>query len=117
MDDLWEARHFENVTNAMAAADADRDGLSNWAEWLAGCNPRDRRSLFTAGARAATAQRLFVVTWSTVPGRAYSIHYSTNLAGGFWPLTSGLPASVNAFTDRTDRARGPKFYRVGVGGF
>jgi hypothetical protein len=50
MPDDWEMAHELNPKNASDAfGDADGDGMNNLQEYIAGTNPRDGRSKFSAG--------------------------------------------------------------------
>jgi hypothetical protein len=53
---------------------------------------------------------------SSVAGKDYAIHRTTNLAQGFAPLATSLPATapLNQSTDSTATNIGPYFYRVSV---
>jgi hypothetical protein len=42
--DGWERKHHLTLVGGQGGKDQDRDGLSNWAEWRAGTNPRRRDS-------------------------------------------------------------------------
>ena len=42
--DRWERAHKVSVKKDLSKRDADRDGLSTWAEWRSGTNPRKRDS-------------------------------------------------------------------------
>ncbi len=54
-----------------------------------------------------------VLTWSSLPNHVYAIHCSTNLATGFVPLITNLPATppLNTWTDAVPGVAA-KFWRV-----
>jgi len=97
--------------------DSDGDGMSDQAEAIAGTDPKDANSVFKASTDLQPAPGGgFVIQWSSVAGRTYSIHRTTDLVQGFTPLSGSLAATPpsNAFTDTTATTFGPFFYRIQV---
>ena len=109
----WEARFSRNgsKTGLDASADNDRDGMSNYGEFVAYTNPTNSNSKFAISivpiAEAPTniepqsAVRLlavgrrpsngvgttnFALKWQTVKGRVYSVYMTHSLSKG-WPET------------------------------
>lgn len=58
----------------------------------------------------------YVLTWSPVTGRVYSVWSSTNASEGFAPLPGAveLPTSMNSFTNTFDVSAPQQFYRLEV---
>jgi hypothetical protein len=85
MPDAWESLYGLDPALADGAADPDGDGVPSALEYLAGTDPRDGASALriTAASRAALA-------WQSVPGRAYAVEKSGDLAG--WTTVTGLDA-------------------------
>jgi hypothetical protein len=86
MSDAWEQSQFGAVSpDRTALTDTDRDGLTDYAEFIAGTNPKDPQSnLEVAGSCHSNHVAL---TWFSEPGRSYRIESSTN-------LTEWAPASA-----------------------
>ena len=112
LPDWWQLIYFGHLGND-PNADADGDGLSNLAEYLAGTNPTNRLSaLAFVGARKDAAT--MVVEWSSVSNRTYSLLRSTNVLAGFAVLRTNLVATPpqNTFQDTTASGGATYFYRV-----
>jgi hypothetical protein len=97
--------------------DSDGDGMSDLAEAIAGTDPKDANSVFRASTDLQPAPGGgFVIKWSSVAGRSYSVFRSSDLGQGFTPVSGPLAATppANRFTDATANATGPYFYRIQV---
>lgn len=95
MPDAWEGLHTFNPTNpADAGLDADGDGQSNLEEYLAGTHPRDATSVFRIlSIDVAPDRSRLDYTWSSVPGRNYTVWRSTNLSN--WTQIDSATAGTN----------------------
>ena len=103
LPDWWEADHF-GTTATTGAADADADGFSNLAEFLAGTSPHDAAShlefaSFAAGAGAGGSGADVVVTFATQLDRAYQVEWTDDLLTGIW---TGIGGAING-TGATSR--------------
>ena len=81
--------------------DADWDGAKAFEEWIAGTDPTNAASVFELTGIGCPASDMWVLSWSSVNGRWYSVHRSTNLLSGFTPITlSSIPATLpeNVYT-------------------
>jgi hypothetical protein len=88
MPDLWEAANNLDRDDPLdAALDADRDGLANGGEYLAGTNPNDAGSVFTLRA-PATDGADFAFRCATVTGRVYRVQARGLAAAVPWSETS-----------------------------
>lgn len=112
--DSWKTNYF-GTTNVNLNADADNDGMSNWAEWRAGTDPT------AAGSRLAMSTQQptnspggAVIQWSSVSGKTYGILQSTNLTMPMSLLQGGIVAvpPINTYTIPVSHVRG--FMRVRI---
>ena len=116
--DGWEREHGFNPDLATdAAADEDGDGMSNWAEYRAGTDPRDPQSyLWIKSLALDQNDRAVELRWGSVPGRRYTVLRSATLPGGFEPLAERVPATPpeNIWVDRGATNSANLFYRIKV---
>jgi hypothetical protein len=118
MPDVWETAHeFKADDPGDAVLDADDDGQSNLAEYRAGTDPRDPKSLLRITAMVRESNNV-EVTWTTVPSHHYLLQDGTNLSGALTnnasPLISIPPAGpeTTAFTHSNAATLPERFYRV-----
>jgi hypothetical protein len=116
----WQMLYFGSTTNAAAApaADPDNDGMSNWAEFLAGTNPTNSASVLrlTDIARQGNDLR---ITWTMGSGKTNVLERATALGGAssftdaFTVLTVG---SITNYLDVGAATSAPaRYYRVRLG--
>ncbi|MBL7076161.1 MAG: S8 family serine peptidase [Kiritimatiellae bacterium] len=86
----WLAAH--DLTNGGFAVqdelDLDDDGMPAWKEWIAGTDPNDPLSVFHVVHVAHHQAGRVPVTFTTVPGRTYSVRSCTDLSNASWALQS-----------------------------
>ena len=84
----WQVAYFGSTTNPDAAPDADPDGdgMSNWAEFLAGTDPTNSASALRIASIAVETSDLRI-TWTTGSGRTNVLQRAAGLGG------------ANSFTD------------------
>ena len=120
LPDWWEIQNFGAITNIAASADSDGDGSSNQAEYLAGTDPHNpAECLRITGCltpSTTNASSGFILRWSSVADKFYAVARSTNLATGFSPWLTHVPATPpeNVATDATWDANGAQFYRINL---
>lgn len=120
ISDLWRLRFFGGValSDGRALADADGDGVCNYAEYLAGTNPLDSNSVLRLNTDSASAERWSGprLRWQNNLHRRQILEYRDSLLSGEWmPLytNQNLDGAVTEITDpgATGKAR---FYRLRV---
>lgn len=88
--DAWEMQWFNSLAMS-GAEDADGDGLSNAAEYLAGTDPTNRQSTLKGSIRVTNGE--IVLSWLTVPGKRYRLHEIQELVG---PNASNVLMEITA---------------------
>lgn len=119
MPDAWETLYLPGATNAVATADSDGDGSDNYTEYMAGTLPNDAGSVFkvTSFSPPVSNGAPFILNWSTVPGRLYSVGYTRDLIYYdfvAFPDATDLPHTQNSYTDTVEHAESSHFYHVEV---
>jgi subtilisin family serine protease len=117
LPDWWELQYFGHLTGTDPNADPDHDGMSNFAEWIAGTNPTNAASNLRIILLSATNANAVVLGWTSVAGKTYWVERATNLLTGFNStiLTNiNATAPVNTQTDTAILPGNARFYRVGV---
>jgi hypothetical protein len=117
LPDWWELQYFGHLTGTNPNADADHDGMSNLAEWLAGTNPTNASSALRLTAIPTNNPNTFVVRWPSVAGKYYWLERATNLLTGFNSVVQtniAATAPTNTATDAAVLPVNDRFYRVGV---
>ena len=114
ISDGWRLKHFGALNNLLSAAsaDADGDGIPNWAEFRAGTDPNDAGSglQLRAPGLVSGGPRL---RWPTAVGKTYILEGSTSLTGANWtPIATGIAGSGRDIEFQTPATAGPRFYRV-----
>ena len=101
--------------------DSDGDGMSDWAELIAGTDSADSNSCFKIGFPVsgvyAPSGNGVVVQWFSASNRVYHLNRSTNLNSEFNlldPIDIPATPAVNVYTDTTATGIGPYYYKVGV---
>lgn len=121
----WWLKDYLNITNSsstegMADADDDHDGMSNYAEYKAGTDPKSKSSVFSIGLEPTNdvpeAPLGVILRWSSIPNRTYSILRSIDLLEAFSNIQQGIASDppVNVFEDTTATNHGPYYYRIKI---
>lgn len=116
ISDAWETVYFGSVTtNRTQATDTDGDGMSDYAEFIAGTNPTNAVSKLYFTEMVAETNSLVRLEWTIATNRLYQVSSSTNLA--IWtPITDWLQASNTRTMSCTvtNSLTNSQFFRVQV---
>jgi subtilisin family serine protease len=115
LPDWWEQTYFSRLLGTDASADADHDGASNLAEWLAGTNPTNAASCLRLLAPSVTTTNGIILRWPSVAGKTYRLERATNLLTGFNAVVrSNITAtpSTNSEPDTAVLPSKARYYRI-----
>jgi hypothetical protein len=88
-DDWEQVNGFQTNSAADATLDADDDGMSNRAEYLAGTDPREPGSLLRASLSFQSGSRL---SFLAVSNRTYTAQFKESIDVGSWTRFADIPA-------------------------
>jgi hypothetical protein len=114
--DNWERDFFNGVTtNRTAKTDTDHDGMTDYAEFIAGTNPTNAASrLYFTSEKMTNSNNRVQMQWPVVTNRLYQVHASTNLIA-WTPVTPWIQATNSATMNFTGtNANRAQFFRVQV---
>ena len=114
--DTWANTWFTPAEQADPAISGpeiyhDADDYSNWEEYIVGTNPTDTQSV-PIFQMQATALNGYILSWSSVSGRVYSINWSSDLMQGLLPLKENILWPQSSYTDLTHQAETEGFYQM-----
>jgi hypothetical protein len=80
ISDAWEKYYFGSVrANLTQPADTDGDGMSDYAEFIAGTNPTNAASKLVFLSATLQTNKLFQLQWSAISGRLYQVEAASLL--------------------------------------
>jgi hypothetical protein len=100
---------------ALGNGDSDRDGMSDWNEYLAGTSPSNDASVFAVKGVTLVPGIGVEIQWSTSSNQTYMLERGANLVSGeFTPLLENIPTTppVNVHTDFVSGVTQGYFYRI-----
>jgi len=113
--DGFEWHYFGNLsTNRTQFTDTDGDGMTDYAEFIAGTIPTNAASRLYFTSASVLSNQVVELKWMTVTNRLYQVNASTNLTS--WSPLSGLLLSGNNtnMSYAVTNSAGKRFYRVQV---
>jgi hypothetical protein len=116
ISDAWELRFFGEIsTNRTQTTDSDSDGASDYAEFMAGTDPTIPNPIFELAPPGMQPDGTLTFNWPSVPGRAYRLELSADLATwapvSDWISATSTTSSV-VLSPSTNSA--DNFYRLEV---
>lgn len=115
--DAWRLENGLDLINGGSDDDPDKDGFSNYGEFMAGTNPNDAKSTFTVSI-GKNGNGQTVVSWKHEHGRVFNVIKTTDIVNqNAGPQTLATVPSVspkNEVVVDEEAGAGPFFYKVGI---
>ena len=114
--DTWEMANIGDTTTLAGGGgtnDYDKDGVSDYNEYLAGTSPTNKNDYLHMSAVVVTNSTNVVITWPCSDTRLYDIEKRTNLMNGSWVqymrvAVTSTPTTITIPTEGATQV----FYRV-----
>lgn len=119
--DSWMIQYFGHPTGdagdlSRAGDDADNDGMSNLAEYIAGTNPRDPGSYLRISSIVVAGTNGVQIVWGSATNKLYSLMRTSALGddAGFTTIAEHILSTPpqNSFLDTTATNAAAGFYRI-----
>ncbi|HEY4281502.1 MAG TPA: glycosyl hydrolase family 28 protein [Chthoniobacterales bacterium] len=113
MPNDWEQQYFGSTTGGSPTEDNDGDGMTNYAEYVAGTNPKDpadRLAPVTVSSDGTTV----TIAFRSVSLKRYIAEYSDGLTNSVWTQMGNILAADSNILTVTDTpgSNTPRFYRL-----
>jgi len=116
---VWAGERFtpaqlSNPAVSGADADPDHDGMSNYAEFIAGTNPLDAGSALKLDLSSTRGTNGLALAFPSVSNRSYTLQTTSNLSPGTWLRLLDVPARPTnaAFQLPVIATNSARFFRV-----
>lgn len=118
-------RYFGSLNDpaSAASADADGDGVCNWAEYVAGTNPKDTNSVLRLKSRmdkttlTSEGKPAAMLSWTSIEGVRYTVESTLSLVNPQWsPVAINLTGTGEDMecSDTAGSSASCKYYRIRV---
>ncbi len=115
ISDFWERTYFGSASATRTQfTDTDHDGMSDYAEFIAGTNPTNSASYLRFLTTVVQNTGAVRFDWPTVPGRSYRLTSSGSSLTNWIPAMDWLRANGSILSYTTNLSSGPRFYRLEV---
>ena len=122
LPDEWEIQYFGSIDHPDADpnADPDQDGPGyggpgkNYHEWIMGTDPTNAHSILKLAQPWEIPGEGYVIDWSSVSGRVYTVEWTDHLTNSFQTLETDITHPQNSYTDTTHNAESGGFYNLKV---
>jgi hypothetical protein len=115
LPDAWEEAHGTNLLGDDGSADPDRDGLTNFQEFLAGTDPQDPTSVLRLQWLPGAGEGGITLSFTALSNRSYAVQTRAGIPAGDWTNLVLLPGNpVDRQVTVTNRPAGSnlRLYRV-----
>ena len=112
MEDSWEKTNLGNLSGE-PGDDTDGDGYTDFQEYVAATDPGDANSNLSITESSLLNDKL-VVTWTSVPGKYYTLYTRSDTIEGEWVEVSRIQATSKTTTHAVSLSVPIAFFRVGV---
>lgn|GEM_PF-2154328 len=115
MTDAWEVRTFGSISIGNLLTDSDGDGRLDFAEFRAGTDPLNPRSVLQISTCLSIDSENAIISWEGHSGRFYSIWTCSNLWSGWEPVATLIPGNDGrqTLTSRLDNVA-MRLFKIGV---
>ncbi len=114
ISDAWERYYFGSAgTNRTQYTDSDGDGMSDYAEFIAGTNPTNAASKLIFLSVTVQPDQTVQLQWAATPGRLYQVESSPELVS-WTPVSAWMRATASPMTFTATNATQSRLFRVEV---
>jgi hypothetical protein len=115
ISDAFEFTYFGSAsTNRTQFTDTDGDGMSDYAEFIAGTNPTNAASNLHFSGVAPTTNHAVQLQWTSVPGRSYQLNSAVSNYLNWTPIAGWQSATGGVMSFQFTNAAPAQLFRVEV---